>query len=135
MKHGFDSVPRDVWTWWIPRLDLILLALFLGPSAVRAGSMTRYAEARVATAPADGVVSDCTEAGLVAALAGGGTVTFNCGTTPVTITLASRITIAATTTIAGGNKITLSGGNVTSLFYVTPTVTLNLSELTLAAGS
>ena len=59
-------------------------------------------------APASGVVNNCTEADLRAALAGGGAVTFACDGT---ITLANTLTIAANTTIdASGRNISLDGG-------------------------
>lgn len=42
-----------------------------------------------------GTPESCTEAALNAALAGGGGVTFDCGTSPVTITVTAMITITA----------------------------------------
>ena len=67
----------------------------------------------VASAPtpaqAGGIVSVCDEAHLLAALAGGGTVTFSCSGT---ITLTADITIAADTTIDGsGQTVTISGNH------------------------
>ena len=96
---------------------LVLLALTLPASPAHAG----------------GVVSVCDEAHLLAALAGGGTVTFTCSGT---ITSASYITIAADTTIDGsGQSVTISGNNAVRVFRVNPGVTLNLNELTVANGS
>ncbi len=63
------------------------------------------------TARADTVVTDCTENGLTTALAGGGNISFNCGSSPVTIALTSQKVIAANTTLGGGNLITLTGAN------------------------
>jgi predicted outer membrane repeat protein len=76
----------------------------------------------------------CTEAGLNAALAGGGSITFNCGG-PVTITITRTKSIAANTSVDGGGQVTFSGGGSTGsqfrLFEVRPGVTLSLSNLTL----
>src|SRR5262245_26225291 len=92
---------------------------------------------------AAGVVSSCTEAGLDAALAGGGAVSFNCTSSPITILLTSTKVISSNTQINGGGLITLSGdannngiadaGDV-RLFTVDPSVTLDLSNLTLSNG-
>jgi hypothetical protein len=55
---------------------------------------------------AGGVVTNCTEAALRAAMAGGGTVTFACDGT---IALANTMTNAADTTLdASGHQITIS---------------------------
>jgi hypothetical protein len=57
-----------------------------------------------------GVVSICTEASLLAALAGGGAVTFSPG--DCLITVSATILITAPTTIDGaGQRVTLSGGD------------------------
>ena len=96
---------------------LVLLALAVPASPAHAG----------------GVVSVCDEAHLLAALAGGGTVTFSCSGT---ITLTAKITIAADTTIDGsGQAVTISGNNAVRVFTVNSGVTLNLNELTVANGS
>ncbi len=89
-----------------------------------------------APAHAGGSVTTCTEAGLDAALSGGGMVMFNCGGTnsPATIILTSQKTITAPTTIDGGSVITFSGGNSTSLFLVNSAVTLTLNAITLTEG-
>ena len=64
---------------------------------------------------ADSVITNCAnDAQLTAALASGGNITFNCGT--ATLTLTSYYFIGVDTTIDGGGKITLSGGNSTRLF-------------------
>ena len=77
-------------------------------------------------AHAGGVVSVCDEAHLLAALAGGGTVTFACSGT---ITLTAEITIAADTTIDGsGQAVTISGNRSVRVFTVNSGVTLNLNE-------
>ena len=96
---------------------LVLLALAVPASPAHAG----------------GIVSICDEAHLLAALAGGGTVTFSCSGT---ITLTAEIVIAADTTIDGsGQTVTISGNHAVRVFTVNSGVTLNLNELTIANGS
>jgi predicted outer membrane repeat protein len=90
-----------------------------------------HAEAVVGT----GAASGCTEAALDAALAGGGNVTFNCGASPVTITVTSQKTVAADTTIDGGGLIALSGGAVTRVVVVNSGATLTLANLTISDGA
>jgi hypothetical protein len=96
---------------------LVLLALFVPATSVHAG----------------GVVTVCDEAHLLAALAGGGTVTFACSGT---ITLTAEIVIAADTTIdGGGQNVTISGNNAVRVFTVNSGVAFNPNELTVANGS
>lgn len=66
----------------------------------------------------DGTPGSCVEAALTAVLSSSGSVTFNCGPNPHTITLTAAQTISAATTIDGGGLITLSGGDNTRLFNV-----------------
>ncbi|NTV38108.1 MAG: hypothetical protein HGA82_02845 [Anaerolineales bacterium] len=85
-------------------LALAVLAALINVSPVRAAS------AVVGT----GTPASCTEAALNAALAsanaGGGTVTFNCGPSPVTINLTvQKIMNLASVTIDGGGLVTLKG--------------------------
>jgi hypothetical protein len=93
-----------------------------------------------APARAGGSVTTCTEAGLDAALAGGGTVTFNCNgnNSPATINITSQKTISFTTTIDGSN-----GGNTvvigtvispTRIFSVTSGTALTLTQLIVQSG-
>lgn len=91
--------------------------------------------ARAAGTVGDGTPGSCTEAAFDSALAGGGLVDFNCGGSPVTITLTSQKTISADTTIDGANLVTLSGGNSTRLFMVNLGTSLNLEDLILTNGS
>jgi predicted outer membrane repeat protein len=84
-------------------------------------------------ANAAGVVSTCNEAGLTAALAGGGTVTFTCSGM---ITLTATITISSNTTVDGsGQSVTISGGGAVGVFSVLMGVTVNLNNLTIASGN
>ncbi|NJN94984.1 MAG: hypothetical protein HC875_13210 [Anaerolineales bacterium] len=80
-----------------------------------------------------GSAASCTEAALVAKLAGGGSVTFNCGSGATTITLTSYKEISDDTSINGGGLITLSGSN-TFLFQVFFGKTLTLQNITLTNG-
>ncbi len=64
-----------------------------------------------------GTPASCTAAAVVAAVAGGGVVTFNCGSDPLTIVVPEieiindgGVTKDGSVTIDGGGKITLSGG-------------------------
>ena len=100
-----------------PRLIAATIALMLLlPVAARGG----------------GVVTNCTESNLRAAMTGGGTVTFACDGT---ITLASTITNAEDTVLdANGHVVTISGGNAVRVFYVNTNVHLTLSNLTIADG-
>jgi len=83
-------------------------------------------------ARASGTVTNCTEANLASALAGGGLVTLTCAG-PVAFT--STKVIATNTTIEGpASGATISGGNAVRLFTVNPGVTLTLKNLTVANG-
>jgi predicted outer membrane repeat protein len=83
-------------------------------------------------AAAAGVVTECTEAGLRAAVAAGGGVTFRC---KGTITLTSPLVITQNTDIAGDGKITLSGSSKTRLITIAPGVEMYLSGLSLVWGN
>ncbi len=101
-----------------------------GPSLMVAVMAFAFAWPQAARA---GVVTACNEAGLKAALFGGGTVTFSCSGT-ITV-LGGTITIAQDTTIDGsGHNITISGGGKIQLFVVNSERTLNLKNLTIADG-
>ncbi|MBK8817003.1 MAG: hypothetical protein IPN42_16520 [Methylococcaceae bacterium] len=82
----------------------------------------------------NGSPASCTDAALITALSGGGTVTFNCGSAAKTILFGNEKIITADTTIDGGNLISLSGGNSTRLFSVKPGVHFTLNNLTVMNG-
>ena len=83
-------------------------------------------------AHAGGIVSVCDEAHLLAALAGGGMVTFTCSGT---ITLTATITVAANTTLDGsGQAVTISGNHLVRVFSVNSGITLNLNGLNVTNG-
>jgi predicted outer membrane repeat protein len=80
----------------------------------------------------------CTESLLNACLPGGlsfdGTVTFNCGASPVTITVTSTKTISSNTSIDGGGLITISGGNSVRIFLASG-ANFSVQNLTIANGN
>ncbi|MCS6882880.1 MAG: choice-of-anchor Q domain-containing protein [Oscillochloridaceae bacterium] len=87
----------------------------------------------------DGTPGSCTEASLRAALAGGGSVSFNCGGAPVTITVSAPFEITAPeTTIDGGGLITLRGQNSRIIAHRTTgaqgSSVLTLRNLTITGG-
>ncbi|NJM05088.1 hypothetical protein HC891_00930, partial [Candidatus Gracilibacteria bacterium] len=60
----------------------------------------------------DGTAASCTAAALATQLEGGGSISFNCGSTPVTIVVSSPFDITAPqTSIDGADLITLEGAN------------------------
>jgi hypothetical protein len=110
-------------------LVLAGLALGLGAAFLRPSPAT-------AAPAADGVVTDCTDAGFAPVLSavqasGGGAITFSCSGT---ITFAVTKTITSAVTIDGGGMITLSGGNALRLFIVNPGARLTLRNLTISNG-
>jgi hypothetical protein len=70
----------------------------------------------------DGTAAGCTSAAVVAAVAAGGVITFNCGPDPVTITLAATAKVRNTSgpkvVLDGGGKVTLSGGGKRRILYL-----------------
>jgi len=98
--------------------------------ALLIASLSLASPAHAAGVVGDGTPGSCTESALTTALAGGGTVTFNCGG-PKTITLTSAKTIAQDTIIMGGDVITLTGNFSTRLFSVNSGATLRLQDIVL----
>jgi len=88
----------------------------------------------------DGTPASCTESAFEAAVAAGGVVTFNCGSSAYRLVLSSTKSIAQDTVIDGGNLVTLDGGgqvrqlllNTNNFDATTPTLTLQ--NVTLANG-
>ena len=119
-KGSSMNTKRRYANWWLTTPHQqglgVALACLLLPLAAGAG----------------GVVTNCTEADLRAAMEGGGSVTFACDGT---ITLASTITIAADTTFDGSShQITLSGGRAVRVFQVNTNASFTLVNLTVAEG-
>lgn len=73
------------------------------------------------TVVGDGTKESCTSEAVVAAVAGGGVITFDCGPDPVTITLEETAKIfndkGPKIVIDGGGKVTLSGGGKVRILY------------------
>ena len=95
--------------------------------------------ARAGGVVGSGTAASCTEAALDSALAGGGTVTFNCGGGAVVIPITSTKQLSKSTTIDGtGQQITLDGGLSTKLFQMPPQYSAGLNlvfrKLTLRNG-
>jgi hypothetical protein len=69
-----------------------------------------------------GTPASCTSDAVVAAVAAGGVITFNCGSAPVTIQMAATAQIfnnaASTTVIDGGGLVTLSGMGQRRILYM-----------------
>jgi hypothetical protein len=68
-----------------------------------------------------GTPASCTSAAVVKAVAAGGVITFNCGPSPVTITLTATAKVRNTThriVLDGGGLVTLSGGGVRRILYL-----------------
>src|SRR5206468_684286 len=83
--------------------------------------------------PASGVVTNCADADLRAAVTGGGTVTFACDGT---ILLTNTLTITNSTVIDGsGHTVVISGGGAVRPFVVSSRpVQLTLKNVTVADG-
>ncbi len=92
-----------------------------------------------------GTPGSCTEAALREKAAaveagGGGTLVFDCGPDPVTITLSSQLVFTHDTLLDGGGLVTLSGGGTTRILYLDSgydrtTPRLWVQRLTFAAGA
>jgi hypothetical protein len=68
-----------------------------------------------------GAPASCTSAAVVAAVAAGGIITFDCGPTPVTITMTATAKVANSShqvVLDGGGKVTLSGGGTTQILFM-----------------
>src|SRR6186997_1748749 len=85
------------------------------------------------TTVGDGTPASCNEAALDAALAVGGSITFNCGG-PATFLFTSTKAISTNTQIDGAGIITFSGGNSVRLFVVNSPSVLDLTGLTISNG-
>jgi len=89
-----------------------------------------------------GTAASCTFAALNTAVSQGGVITFNCGSSPVTIAITATMNLPTTknTVIDGGNKITLDGGhavqilNFNSANFQANNNGLTLQHLTLVNG-
>ncbi|WP_433790455.1 hypothetical protein [Actinoplanes sp. CA-252034] len=69
----------------------------------------------------DGTPAGCTSAAVVKAVAAGGVITFDCGPSPVTITMAATAKVrnpVAKVVLDGGGRVTLSGGGKRRILYM-----------------
>jgi hypothetical protein len=67
-----------------------------------------------------GTAASCTSAAVVAAVAAGGVIAFDCGAAPVTIPMAATAKVVNAhprTVLDGGGKVTLSGGGSRRILY------------------
>jgi hypothetical protein len=110
---------------WIAVLFVLGLGLLLGSSPAHAGGVV-----------GGGTPGSCTWAALNAALTGGGSVTFDCGSVPVTISLSGSLVVfgGETATVDGGDLITLDGNDMLQIFYVVNGGTLHLRNIDLIRG-
>ncbi|MBV8886888.1 MAG: hypothetical protein JO235_23240 [Chroococcidiopsidaceae cyanobacterium CP_BM_RX_35] len=88
----------------------------------------------------NGTANSCSEDAFNQAIAKGGTITFNCGSSPYTLTLTSPKTITQDTVIDGGNLVTLDGGSkvrhliIDTKNFEASSPTLTVQNITLANG-
>jgi len=69
----------------------------------------------------DGTPASCTEAALRSAIALGGSIAFDCGAAPITITVSSELRVsnaAPALVIDGGGTVTLSGGGTSRILWM-----------------
>jgi hypothetical protein len=79
------------------------------------------AAANPATVIGTGTPASCTSTAVVAAVARGGIITFNCGRKPVTITMTATAKVVNTSKLVvldGGGLVTLSGGGERQILYM-----------------
>src|SRR5579859_3096049 len=109
----------------ITGISLTVGTFVLTPTTVRAAAVV-----------GSGNPASCTEKALSQSIASGGTVTFNCGTAPVTISIKSPMKISKSTTIDGSNLVTLDGAGKSYFFYVDnyKGVSFTVKNLTFANG-
>lgn len=87
----------------------------------------------------DGTPASCTAAALQTAATGGGTIVFDCGAAPITITVTSAITFTTESVLDGGGLVTLSGGGTSRILlldsgYDQTTPRLTVQRLTFRDG-
>ncbi len=70
------------------------------------------------TTVGEGTPESCTAEKLQQAADVGGTIVFDCGAAPVTITVSSTIVFTAETVLDGGGLVTLSGGGTSRILYL-----------------
>lgn len=83
----------------------------------------------------NGKASSCTEQAVRAAMAKGGTIRFDCGDAPVTITVKEALKATVDVALDGENKVTFSGAKASRVFIGTSNHRLTLQRLTVKDGS
>ena len=81
-----------------------------------------------------GTAASCTYSALNTAVTAGGSITFNCGTAPVTIAVTSAITASKPTVVDGAGLVTLDGGGTNQIFLGASNNTLSVRNLTFING-
>ncbi len=108
-------------------MTIMMIAAFLAPPA----------PAHAAGTVGDGTPGSCTRDALAAALASGGDIRFNCGSTPVTIPVPATLDVRTAAIIDGGGLVTLDGQGTTRIMYVNKLsagTKLTLRNITLTNG-
>ena len=116
----------------LPRPDV-------GVPQARCDAPALYDTSSPTTVVGDGTPASCTVAALQAAASAGGVVVFDCGSSPITLSVSSTIMVTNATVIDGGGLVTLSGGGTTRIIYLdsdynTPTPRLVVQRLTFRDG-
>lgn len=130
--QGFTMKPS-----FAARVSFTCIALL--STGLVAGIISSVESAIAAGVVGNGTAGSCTEAALNTALQGGGNVYFNCGSSPLTITLTNEKLISANTIVDGNTNgqalITLSGGGKNRIFKTADNgVQFTVRNLTLANG-
>lgn len=103
----------------------------------------RPAEAADVSSPdhtiGSGTPESCTASALAAAVSAGGTIVFDCGDGPATITLTESLVVTRDVTLDGAGTLTISGGGSVRIFdmngnYESADPHLRLQHVTLADG-
>jgi hypothetical protein len=130
------STDRDAWQAakraWLDRFQTLLSPpeTSVAATSCTVPSVPTYISPRRTVG--NGSASSCTATALKNALAGGGTITFACGTSPKTIPISSELVVSKNTVIDGGGKITLDGQNKTRI--IRNNSQLTLQKITLKRG-
>lgn len=93
----------------------------LAALAVSAAAASVGASPAAATVIGEGTPDSCTSAAVVAAVAHGGTISFDCGPGAVTIHMARTAKVVNTSprvVLDGGGKVTLSGQGARRILYM-----------------
>lgn len=88
------------------------------PPPARCEAPALYDVSRPTAVVGDGTPASCTEEALSDAATGGGTIVFDCGPEPITITVSSPITFTREAVLDGGGLVTLSGGETSRILHL-----------------